>query len=89
MGHIKDGYDIVKDISKGISNRQKVKRLIDNMILSIESNTAEEDFYHNYNQLIDLIKYFKWKDKDMDYKKKYIKIKEYYKKHWGEVSFTI
>ena len=84
MGKIKDGYDIVKDLSKGINKRKKVKRLIDNMMLSIETGTAEEDFYHNYQLLIYLIKDFKWKDKDKEYKKKYIEIKRYYQKHWGQ-----
>lgn len=83
MGKIKDGYDIVKDLSKGMSKRKKIKRLIDNMMLAIETDTAEEDFYHNYQLLMDLSKDFKWKDKDKGYKEKYIEIKKYYQKHWG------
>ena len=47
MGKFKDGYDIVKDLSKSISKRKKIKRLIDNMMVAIETDTAEENFYHN------------------------------------------
>jgi len=82
MGKIKDGYDIVKELSKGMSKRKTVKRLIDNMMLAIKTDTAEEDFYHNYQILMDLSKDFKWKDKDMEYKEKYIEIKRNYQKHW-------
>ena len=89
MGKIKNGYDIIKDLSKGISKRKKVKRFIDNMMLLIETNTAEEDFYHNYQLLMDLTKDFEWKDNDEEYKKKYIVIKRYYQKHWGDPAFLI
>ena len=84
MGKFKDGYDIVKDLSKGISKRKKVKRLIDNMMLAIETDTAEEDFYHNYQILMDLSNDFKWKDKDKEYKEKFIIIKKYHKRHQGD-----
>jgi len=89
MGKFKDGYDIVKDLSKGISKRRKIKRLIDNMMLAIDTDTAEEDFYNNYQILMDLSKDFKWKDKDKDYKEKFIKIKKYHKMHQGDGAILI
>ena len=89
MDKIKDGYDIVKDLTKNISKRKKIKRLIDNMMLAIETNTAEEDFYYNYQILIDLSKDFKWKEKNNEYKKKYIEIKKYYQKNWGAGAILI
>ncbi len=89
MGYIKDGYEVLKDLSKGISKRQKVKRLIDNLMLAIDTNTIDEFFNNNYQILNDLVVKVKWKDKDKEYKEKYIKIKKYHKKHQGDGAILI
>ena len=89
MGYIKDGYEVLKDLSKGISKRQKVKRLIDNLMLAIDTNTIDEFFNNNYQILNDLIVKMKWKEKDKEYKEKYIRIREFHKKHQGDGAILI
>ena len=39
MGYIKETADVVKDSLKGVSNKKKFKKLVDNMIFAIETKT--------------------------------------------------
>ena len=89
MSKIKDCYDIVKDLSKGISKRKKRNRLINNMILAIETDTIDEYFYSNYQKLNKLIVKVKWKERDKEYKENYIRIREFHKKHQGDGAILI
>ncbi len=82
MGNIKDIHGIFKDTISGKVHKTKVKNLIDNMILSIETNTTTDDFYWKYHKLNDMVSMIKWKERDKQYKEKYIKIKRYYQEHW-------
>ena len=51
MGCVKETYDIIKDSLKGVSNRRKFKKLIDNMIFAIETKTVSEYFIYKFKIL--------------------------------------
>ncbi|MHA2281231.1 MAG: hypothetical protein ACXAC5_10295 [Promethearchaeota archaeon] len=83
MGYIKETADVVKDSLKGFTNKKKFKKLIDNMIFAIETNTVSEYFFYKYRILEELASFIILKkDKDKDYLKKYEKVKHYYKERF-------
>jgi hypothetical protein len=79
MGYIKEAADVVKDSLKGVSNKKKFKKLIDNMIFAIETNTVSEYFNQKFRILEELAPLINL-NKDTDYSEKYKKVKIYYKK---------
>ena len=81
MGYIKETADIVKDSLKGVSNKKKFKKIIDNMIFAIETNTVSEYFGYKFKILEDLAPLINL-NKDKDYSEKYKKVKLYYKKQY-------
>ena len=82
MGYIKETADVVKDSFKSVSNKKKFKKLLDNMIFAIETNTVSEYFFYKYRILEELASFITLKkDKDKDYLRKYEKVKRYYKEH--------
>ncbi|MFW9823688.1 MAG: hypothetical protein ACFFE4_12165 [Candidatus Thorarchaeota archaeon] len=89
MGYIKETADIVKESLKGISDKKKFKKLIDNMIFAIETKTVSKYFLYKFEileELAPLINLKKMKDKE--YLEKYKKVKKYYKKHYKELLFS-
>ena len=54
MGYIKETADVVKDSLKGISNKKKFKKLVDNMVFAIETNTVSEYFLQKFRFLEEL-----------------------------------
>jgi hypothetical protein len=83
VGYIKETADVVKDSLKGFTNKKKFKKLIDNMIFAIETNTVSEYFFYKYRILEELASFIILKkDKDKDYLKKYEKVKHYYKERF-------
>lgn len=90
MSYLKNGYDIIDDvILKEKKQKIESKNLIDHMILAIETDTIDEYFYSDYQKLNKLIVKVKWKDKDKEYKEKYIRIREFNKKHQGDGAILI
>ena len=81
MGYIKETADVVKDSLKGVSNKKKFKKLIDNMIFAIETNTVSEYFNYKFKILEELAPLINL-NKDIDYLEKYKKVKIYYKKQY-------
>ena len=76
MGYIRDTADVVKDSLKGVSNKKKFKKLIDNMIFAIETNTVSEYFLYKFKileELAPLINLNKNNDYVDKYKKQYNK----------------
>ncbi|MFX0080945.1 MAG: hypothetical protein ACFE94_04255 [Candidatus Hodarchaeota archaeon] len=89
MGYIKDTAEVVKDSLKGVSNKKKFKKLIDNMIFAIETNTVSEYFLYKFKILEELAPLIKLKkEKDKDYLEKYKKVKKYYKSHYKEIAYS-
>ncbi|MHA2391015.1 MAG: hypothetical protein ACXAEX_03525 [Promethearchaeota archaeon] len=83
MGYIKETADVVKDSLKGFTNKKKLKKLIDNMIFAIETNTVSEYFFYKYKILEELASFITLKkDKDKDYLSKYERVKRYYKENF-------
>ncbi len=85
MGNIKDIGDFIKDFLKGVEIKREVKRLIDNMVFAIDSNTISKYFPDKYRKLEELAPKIKWKNKDKDFLEKYKKIKQYYESQYGNV----
>lgn len=85
MGYIKETADVVKDSLKGISNKKKFKKLIDNMIFAIETNTVSEFFRYKFKILEELAPLINL-NKNKDYSEKYKKVKLYYKKHYKKAA---
>jgi len=81
MGYIKDTAEVVKDSLKGFSNKKKFKKLIDNMIFAIETNTVREYFLYKFKTLEELAPLINL-NKNKDYVDKYKKVKLYYKKQY-------
>ena len=44
LGYIKETAEVIKDSLKGISNKKKFKKLVDNMIFAIDTKTVSEYF---------------------------------------------
>jgi len=86
MGYIKETADVVKDSLKGVSNKKKFRKLIDNMIFAIETKTVSEYFLHKFKILEELAPLIDLKPKkDKEYILKYKKVKRYYKSHYKEI----
>jgi hypothetical protein len=86
MGYIKETADVIKDSLKGVSNKKKFKKLIDNMIFAIETNTVSQYFLHKFKILEEIAPIIELKQKkDQAYLEKYKKVKKYYKSHYKEV----
>jgi len=89
VGYIKETADVVKDSFKGISNKKKFKKLIDNMIFAIDTHTVSEYFFYKFKILEELAPFVKLKLKrDKEYLEKYKKVKKYYKKHYKRLLFS-
>ena len=87
MSYLKNGYDIIDDvILKEKKQKREVKNLIDHMISAIETDTIDEYFYSDYQKLNKLIVKVKWKERDNEYKEKYIRIR---KKYQGDGAILI
>jgi len=84
MGYIKETADIVKDSLKGVSNKKKFKKLIDNMIFAIETNTVSEYFNKKFKILEELAPLIDL-NRNKDYLEKYKKVKLYYKKQYKKL----
>ena len=90
MSYLKNGYDIIDDaILKEKKQKREVKNLIDHMISAIETDTIDEYFYSDYQKLNKLIVKVKWKERDNEYKEKYIRIRKSHKKYQGDGAILI
>jgi hypothetical protein len=79
VGYIKETADVVRDSLKGFNNKRKFKKLLENMIFAIETNTVSEYFYYKYRILEELASFITLKkEKDKEYLSKYEKVKRYY-----------
>ena len=87
MGCVKETYDIIKDSLKGVSNRRKFKKLIDNMIFAIETKTVSEYFIYKFKILEKLASSINI-TKERDYLEKYRKIKLYYNNNFKNLDET-
>ncbi|MFX0030661.1 MAG: hypothetical protein ACFE8B_15720 [Candidatus Hermodarchaeota archaeon] len=88
MGYIKETADIVKDSLKGVSNKKKFKKLVDNMIFAIETNTVSEYFLQKFRFLEELAPLIDLNhEKDKKYLEKYKIVKKYYKTHYREIAY--
>ena len=82
MGYIKETADVIQETLKRVSNKRKFKKLIDNMIFAIETNTVSGYLLYKFKLLEELAPLIKLKVKrDKEYLDKYKKVKEYYKYH--------
>ena len=81
MGYIKETADVVKDSLKGVSNKKIFKKLIDNMIFAMETNTVSEFFFYKFKILEELAPLISL-NKNKDYLEKYRKVRLYYKEHY-------
>lgn len=89
MGYIKETAEVIKDSLKGVSNRKKFKKLIDNMIFAIETNTVSEYFFFKYKVLEELAPLINLKkERDKEYLEKYKRVKRYYKNHFKKLAFS-
>lgn len=87
MGYIKETADVVKDSLKGLSNKKKFRKLIDNMIFAIETRTVSIYFLYKFRILEELAPLIDLKrKKDQEYLGKYKKVKKYYKTHYKEIA---
>ncbi|MHA2183598.1 MAG: hypothetical protein ACXAAI_01265 [Promethearchaeota archaeon] len=83
MGYIKETADVIQETLKGVSNKRKFKKLIDNMIFAIETNTVSVYFLYKFKLLEELAPLIKLKVKrDKEYLDKYKTVKEYYNHHY-------
>jgi hypothetical protein len=83
VGYIKETADVVKDSLRGFTNKKKFKKLIDNMIFAIETDTVNEYFFYKYRILEDLAPFITLKkSRDIVYLRKYEKVKRYYKENF-------
>ncbi|MHA1915964.1 MAG: hypothetical protein ACW986_10500 [Promethearchaeota archaeon] len=83
MGYIKESADVVRESLKGISNKKKFKKLIDNMIFAIETDTVSGYFLYKFKLLEELAPLIKLKMKrDKEYLDKYKQVKKYYNHHY-------
>ena len=90
MGYIKETADVVKESLKGVSNKKKFKKLIDNMIFAIETNTVSEYFFRKFKVLEELAPLIDLShEKDREYLEKYRIVKNYYKKHYKEIVYPL
>ncbi|MFX1374845.1 MAG: hypothetical protein ACFFA0_03430 [Promethearchaeota archaeon] len=90
MGYIKETADVVKDSLKGVSNKKKFRKLIDNMIFAIETNTVSKYFLYKFKILEELAPLIDLKGKkDQEYLEKYKKVKKYYKTHYKEIAYSL
>jgi len=90
MSYLKNGYDIIDDvILKEKKQEREVKNLIDHMISAIETDTIDNYFYSDYQKLNKLIVKVKWKERDNEYKEKYIRIRKFHKKYQGDGAILI
>jgi hypothetical protein len=87
MGCVKETYDFIKDSLKGVSNRRKFKKLIDNMIFAIETKTVSEYFIYKFKILEKLASSINI-TKEKDYLEKYRKIKLYYNNNFKNLDET-
>jgi hypothetical protein len=88
MGYIKETADVVKDSLKGVSNKKKFRKLIDNMIFAIETRTVSKYFLYKFRILEELAPLIDLKrKKDQEYLEKYKKVKKYYKSHYKEIAY--
>jgi len=89
MGYIKEIADVAKDSLRGVSNKKKFKKLIDNMIFAIETNTLSEYFLYKFKILEELTPLINLKrKKDKEYLEKYKKVKQYYNTHYKEIAYS-
>ena len=90
MGYIKETADVVKDSLKGVSNKKKFRKLIDNMIFAIETNTVSKYFLYKFKILEELAPLIDLKQKkDQEYLEKYKKVKRYYKTHDNDIAYSL
>ena len=90
MGYIKETADVVKDSLKGVSNKNKFRKLIDNMIFAIETKTVSEYYLYKFKILEELAPLIDLKrKKDQDYLVKYKKVRKYYKIHYKEIASSL
>ena len=90
MGYIKETADVIRESLKGISDKKKFKKLIDNMIFAIETNTVSGYFLYKFKILEELAPLINLKrDKDKEYLEKYKKVKKYYSLHFKKRIFSL
>jgi len=88
MGYIKETHEIIKESLRGISNKRKFKKLLDNMIFAIETNTVSEYFFFKYKVLEELAPLINLKkEKDKEYLDKYKKVKHFYKNQFKKMTY--
>ncbi|MFW9879709.1 MAG: hypothetical protein ACFFG0_42080 [Candidatus Thorarchaeota archaeon] len=68
--------------------KRDLKKLIDNMIFSIETNTVSTYFLYKFKILEELAPIIKLKkEKDKAYLEKYKRVKQYYITHNKEIAY--
>ncbi|TXT59659.1 MAG: hypothetical protein BAJALOKI3v1_1030004 [Promethearchaeota archaeon] len=84
MGILKEVYDVIKDTCSGTIRKTQLRKLIENMILAIETDTVTDFFPLKFKKLERLILSINLNEmKYKDYFQKYLRIKRYYKTHLG------
>ena len=88
MGYIKETADVIKDSLKGLSTKKKFKKLVDNMIFAIETNTVSEYFLQKFKLLEEIAPLIDLShEKDKEYLEKYKIVKRYYKTHYKKIAY--
>jgi hypothetical protein len=86
MGILREIYDIIKDSYRGSIRKKQLRKLIDNMILAIETDTVTDYFPFKFKKLERLVLSINFNEKkDKENFQKYLQIKRYYKKYLGNI----
>jgi len=82
MGIFREIYDIFKEFFSGTIRKKKFRKLIDNMIIAIETETVTEYFFYKYKKLEHIALSINLNEKSKkNYLDKYLRVKRYYKTH--------
>lgn len=83
MGIFREIYDIFKEFFSGTIRKKKFRKLIDNMIIAIETDTVTDYFFYKYKKLERVALSINLNEKnEKNYLDKYLQVKRYYKTHY-------
>jgi len=86
MSIFKEIYEIFKEFFSGTIRKKKIRKLIDNMMIAIETDTVTNYFPHKFRKLEVLALSINLMDQNEKlYLDKYLEIKRYYKIHFKDL----
>ncbi|MFO7794665.1 MAG: hypothetical protein ACQERB_00985 [Promethearchaeati archaeon] len=89
MSIFRELYDIFKEFFNGMIRKKKLRKLIDNMMIAIETDTVTNYFPYKFKKLEGLALSINLMDRnEKEYLNKYLEIKRYYKTHFKDIKLT-